>query len=354
METKAMSLHTFGDRESSSALEEPFEGRALSKLNLCEDDPGKRLTAPGCCGRMGSVAALKYSVLGLYLLVFLILVGIFILAASRPQPSPEELKLLLGTVRRLNETPRDPQPPPGQLGRLRELLRNHSRTLLLLGGTLRELDGTVAELRAAVGRQGDASRLELGRLWAEGNDSRLLLERQRELLERLDAGMEALGERVAALGGAVGSAKSSVCAELELQRWELRELRDRVGDAAEGARRARLAQVALEGQLRQELGMLGNVTEELRVRHWEHSVALRNISVIRGPPGPKGDQGNDGLEGEPGLPGIPGLRGLPGERGLPGPRGSKGDQGELGPRGPMGMRGSKGERGPKGEKGDPG
>lgn len=38
MENKAMYLHaTVSDRDSSSIFEEPFDGRSLSKLNLCED-----------------------------------------------------------------------------------------------------------------------------------------------------------------------------------------------------------------------------------------------------------------------------------------------------------------------------
>lgn len=42
----------------------------------------------GCCGRTGSVAALKYSVMGLYLLVLLILVGVFILAGEAGPAPP--------------------------------------------------------------------------------------------------------------------------------------------------------------------------------------------------------------------------------------------------------------------------
>lgn len=37
MENKAMYLHTVSDRDTSSIFEEPFDGRSLSKLNLCED-----------------------------------------------------------------------------------------------------------------------------------------------------------------------------------------------------------------------------------------------------------------------------------------------------------------------------
>lgn len=37
MENKAMYLHTVSDRDTGSIFEEPFDGRSLSKLNLCED-----------------------------------------------------------------------------------------------------------------------------------------------------------------------------------------------------------------------------------------------------------------------------------------------------------------------------
>ncbi|NXO62805.1 SCAR5 protein, partial [Phainopepla nitens] len=366
MENKALDLRTFSERENGSILEEPFEGRSLSKLNLCEHDPGRRMKSSGCCGRVGSVAALKYSVLGLYLLVLLILVGIFILAASRPQTSPEELKALLGDVHRLNETFRDlqlqllPPLPKGDLlehiWRLQDLLQNHSDSLLLLSGSLRRLEGLlwglhsqagqteryVARLRDSLGQQSDAAQLELSRLSVEANSSQLLLEHHQHLLGHLGGRLEALGEQVAALGAAVDSANRSLSYEVRVQRSRLRDLQGLLGNGSADVRRMRMEHAAMERQLRLELALLNNVTEELRLKDWEHSVALRNISVIRGPPGPKGDRGTEGMEGEPGLPGLPGLRGLPGERGPPGPRGLKGDQGELGPRGPTGMRGLKG------------
>uniref|UniRef100_A0A8C8ZIQ4 Scavenger receptor class A member 5 n=1 Tax=Prolemur simus TaxID=1328070 RepID=A0A8C8ZIQ4_PROSS len=89
MENKAMYLHTVSDRDTSSIFEEPFDGRSLSKLNLCEDGPCHKRRAGGCCTQLGSLSALKHAVLGLYLLVFLILVGIFILAGP-PGPKGDQ------------------------------------------------------------------------------------------------------------------------------------------------------------------------------------------------------------------------------------------------------------------------
>ncbi|NXX31094.1 SCAR5 protein, partial [Nicator chloris] len=285
---------------------------------------------------------------------------------SRPQPSPEDLRALLGNVQRLNETFRDLQlrllHPPAQadllehVWRLQDLLQNHSESLLLLTASLRGLEGllrslqaqagqtdrSVARLRDSLGQQSDAAQLELSRLSVEANSSRLLLDHHQHLLGHLGGRLEALGEQVAALGGAVDSMNRSFSYDVRVHHSRLRDLQGLLGNASADARRARAEQAAMGRQLRLELALLNNVTEELRLQDWEHSAALRNVSVIRGPPGPKGDRGTEGMEGEPGLPGLPGLRGLPGERGPPGPRGLKGDQGELGPRGPMGMRGFKG------------
>lgn len=55
---------------------------ALPDTLLCPPGPGRRMKAAGRCSRLGSLAALKYAVVGLYLLVFLILVRVFILAGK--------------------------------------------------------------------------------------------------------------------------------------------------------------------------------------------------------------------------------------------------------------------------------
>ncbi|NXH11162.1 SCAR5 protein, partial [Bucco capensis] len=379
MENKAMYLHTFNERENGSIFEEPFEGRNLSKLNLWEDGAGQRMKAAGRCACLGSLAALKSAVLGLYLLVFLILVGIFILAVSRPQPSPEDLKALMGNVKHLNESLRDMQlkllhlPLKGDhvlehLWRLQDLLQNHSDSLFLMSGSLQKLEGhlwslqtqasqtdkAVANLWDALSQQSDAGQQEISKLWVEGNSSKLLLQHHHHLLSHLGSRVDMLSEQMSSVSGAVDALNRTFSYEVHVHHGRIQDLQGLLSNATEDARQMRLIHISMEKQLKQELAILNNVTEELRLKDWEHSAVLKNISIIQGPPGPKGDQGNEGMEGEPGLPGLPGLRGLPGERGLPGPRGLKGDQGDLGPPGRMGLRGFKGDRGPKGDKGDRG
>ncbi|KAM6280949.1 scavenger receptor class A member 5 [Porphyrio hochstetteri] len=305
MESKAMYLHTFSERESGSTLEEPFEGRNLSKLNLCEDGPGGRMKAAGRCGRLGSLAALKYAVLGLYLLVFLILVGVFILAVSRPQTSPEDLKALMGNVNHLNESFRDMQlkllhlPLKGDIldhiWRLQDLLQNHSDSLFLMTGSLQKLEGllwslqaqasqtdkAVANLWDSLSQQSDTAQQEVYKLSVEGNSSWLLLQHHHHLLSHLGSKVESLSERVVGLSWALDALNRSISYEVSIQHTRLQDLQGLISNATADARHMRLIHITMERQLKQELAILTNVTEELRVKDWEHSVALKNVSVIR-------------------------------------------------------------------------
>uniref|UniRef100_A0A8B9V1D9 SRCR domain-containing protein n=1 Tax=Anas zonorhyncha TaxID=75864 RepID=A0A8B9V1D9_9AVES len=323
---------------------------------------GRRMKAAGRCGRLGSLAALKYAVLGLYLLVFLILVGVFILAVSRPQTSPEDLKALLGNVNRLNESLRDVQlkllhlPLKGEVmehvWRLQDLLQNHSDSLFLLTGSLQKLEGllwslqsqasqtdrAVSSLWDSLAQQSDAAQQETYRLAVEGNSSRLLLQHHEHLLSHLGSRLEGLSEQVTAASGAVDDMNRTFSYDVNVHRARIQDLQVLISNATEDARRMRLVHIAMEQQLKHELAILGNVTEDLRLKDWEHSVALRNISVIRG--------GVPVLHRDPFA--SPHPPGLPGERGPPGPRGPKGDQGDLGPPGPPGMRGFRGKGQPSG------
>uniref|UniRef100_A0A8C5ZGK4 Scavenger receptor class A member 5 n=1 Tax=Marmota marmota marmota TaxID=9994 RepID=A0A8C5ZGK4_MARMA len=326
--------------------------------------PCHKRRAGGCCTQLGSLSALKHAVLGLYLLVFLILVGIFILAVSRPRSSPDDLKALTRNVNRLNETFRDLQlrllqaplqaDLTEQVWKVQDALQNHSDSLLALAGAAAQTEQAVALLRDRTGQQSDAAQLELYQLQVESNRSQLLLRRHAGLLDGLARRVGVLGEELADMGGAVRGLNHSLSYDVALHHTRLQDLQVLVSNASEDTRRMRLVHMDLELQLKQELATLNAVTEDLRLKDWEHSIALRNISLAKGPPGPKGEQGDEGKEGKPGSPGLPGLRGLPGERGTPGLPGPKGDDGKLGATGPMGMRGFKGDRGPKGEKGERG
>uniref|UniRef100_A0A672UDX4 Scavenger receptor class A member 5 n=1 Tax=Strigops habroptila TaxID=2489341 RepID=A0A672UDX4_STRHB len=265
------------------------------------------------------------------------------LAVSRPQTSPEDLKALMGNVNRLNESFRDMQlkllqlPLKGDvldhIWRLQDLLQNHSDSLFLMTGTLQKLEGllwslqtqasqtdkAVSNLWDSLTQQSDAAQQEMYKLSVEGNSSRLLLQHHDHLLSHLGSRVESLSDQLTTMSGAVDAINRTFSYDVNIHHTRIKDLQVLISNATEDARQMRLIHIAMEEQLKHELAILNNVTEDLRLKDWEHSVALKNISVIRGK-----------------------LR-LPGERGPPGPRGLKGDQGDLGPPGPVGMRGFKGK-----------
>ncbi|KAM5192018.1 macrophage scavenger receptor types I and II [Mantella aurantiaca] len=97
----------------------------------------------------------------------------------------------------------------------------------------------------------------------------------------------------------------------------------------------------MQQEMKEEVKTLNHITNDLRLKDWEHSLTLKNLTLIQGPLGPKGEKGNNGIAGMNGRPGTPGSIG---------PRGLQGYTG----RGTKGEPGTKGEKGQKGEKGDKG
>ena len=85
--------------------------------------------------------------------------------------------------------------------------------------------------------------------------------------------------------------------------------------------------------------------------------AAKEIEVLEGPQGPKGDTGPQGPKGDTGPQGSKGDKGATGATGPQGPKGDTGPQGPKGDTGPQGAKGDKGATGatgPQGPKGDTG
>nr|XP_020138113.1 macrophage scavenger receptor types I and II isoform X3 [Microcebus murinus] len=129
------------------------------------------------------------------------------------------------------------------------------------------------------------------------------------------------------------------------QQKEISKLEERVYNASAEIMSIKEEQVHLEQEIKGEVKVLNNITNDLRLKDWEHSQTLRNISLLQGPPGPPGEKGDRGAPGESGPQGIPGPIGPPG---------LKGDRGAIGFPGSRGFPGSTGRPGQKGQKGEKG
>ncbi|XP_059011893.1 macrophage scavenger receptor types I and II isoform X2 [Mustela lutreola] len=135
------------------------------------------------------------------------------------------------------------------------------------------------------------------------------------------------------------------------QQEDMSRLEERVYNASAEIMSMKEKQVNLEEEIKGEVKVLNNITNDLRLKDWEHSQTLKNITLIQGPPGPPGEKGDRGPAGESGPRGIPGPVGPPG---LKGDRGAIGFSGPRGFPGPPGKTGRAGYPGPKGQKGDKG
>ncbi|XP_055423232.1 macrophage scavenger receptor types I and II isoform X1 [Bubalus kerabau] len=135
------------------------------------------------------------------------------------------------------------------------------------------------------------------------------------------------------------------------QQEEMRKLEERIYNASAEIKSLDEKQVYLEQEIKGEVKLLNNITNDLRLKDWEHSQTLKNITLLQGPPGPPGEKGDRGPPGQNGIPGFPGLKGTPGLKGDRGISGLPGIRGFPGPMGKTGKPGLNGQKGQKGEKG---
>lgn len=376
-----MYLSSYEERENVSFYEEGFDGvnsRSLSKLNLCEESPAnRRRKADNCCAHLNSLSSIKYAIVLLYVLVLLSIVGLFV-AVSRSQRSTESLETLVENVTQLNGSFRDLQLSLSQLSfkrdvmeniwKLENLYQNHSDTLLLLRLAVQKLEHSIQglqtqsdEITMSVTELGDvyhgltdSSNRDTSQLSAELGRTKISLHKQDTLLKETAGLVGGLKVKLDEVCGTMNAVNRTFTQDVGVHHLKIQDLQIQITNITEDAKSIRVTQISMEEQLRNEVTILNSVMEDLRLKDWEQSVALKNLTLMEGPPGPKGDRGNGGPPGSAGMPGLPGLRGMPGENGLPGGQGLKGDPGQDGLPGPVGTKGSKGERGEKGEKGDRG
>ncbi|KAK1805574.1 hypothetical protein P4O66_019850, partial [Electrophorus voltai] len=270
---------------------------------------------------------------------------------SRTQLSSEKQEALLENVTRIGDRTDALQKFLGQLSsqsdlleniwKLESLFHNHSEELQQLGHLVQGLErdvrdlqaftehttGSMAQMEEHLGTVVLSSQSNSSRLGAELSQAAASIRSQDSTLQETANQLEVLRDRLEEVGGVVGSINRSLGGDVGMQRVEVEQLWLRLGNVTQDAVSTRIAQVHLEEQMRNEIEILNVITEDLRLKDWEHSMALKNLTIIQGPPGPKGEKGDPGPLGPFGLPGLTGLRGQRGERGFKGEKGDRGDQG---------------------------
>ncbi|XP_064882428.1 scavenger receptor class A member 5-like [Oncorhynchus nerka] len=385
MENKAMYLSTYEERENGSFCEEGYDGRNLSKLNLCEDagSAKRRRKSDNCCSHLNSLSAIKYAIVSLYILVLLCILGLC-LAVSRSQMSSEKQEALMENMTRMGDRSRELQQSLGDISsqanllekiwKLENLFQNYSESLQQLGrafhglerdirdlqGHSQSTDSAVEQLGGRVSTLNQSSQRNVSGLSNLLAQASVSLHDHDLLLKSAADQVDQLKERLEEVGWTVDAVNHTFTSDISIHHLKIQDLQVQISNVSQDTRYMRETQVQMEETLKNEVEILSTVTEDLRLKDWEHSNILKNITFLEGPPGPKGEKGDVGPLGSPGVAGLTGMTGFTGVKGTQGPRGLKGPsgpdgrQGEKGDMGPKGPKGDKGDRGLKGEKGDRG
>ncbi|CAG12980.1 unnamed protein product, partial [Tetraodon nigroviridis] len=301
--------------------------------------------------------------------------------------SPQCQEVLMENTTRMSEHSRTAQKAAGEasaeadllenIWKLENLFQNHSEWLqrleILIRGLELELrnlqvhshqsEGYLVHLDDRLSSLSTSAERNISSLISEVSRTSTLLHNQEFQLRETSGQLSRLRENLDEVNWTVGAVNHTFSSDISFHRLKIQDMQIQISNITEDTSSLWVTHVHTEAQLRNEMDILNTITEDLRLKDWEHSLALKNITILEGPPGPKGEKGDTGPLGPPGARGLTGLRGLLGEKGIQGPRGikgpvgtdgSKGEKGDLGPKGPRGDRGERGYKGEKGDRGDGG
>lgn len=313
-----MYLSTYEERESGSMYEEAYDGHNLSKLNLCDEGTGKRRRKQDqCCGHPNSLAAIKYAIVSLYILVLLTILGLC-LAVSRSQVSSQKQGFVPENVTRVSERPLVVQQTMGgsstendlleNIWKLENLFQNHSDWLQRLDilmkslemelrsmqshslqseGYLVQLDDRLSSLSSSAGRNITSLSAQVTRAssWLRDQDTQL---------RETSGHISNLREKLDEVNWMVGAVNHTFTNDISMHHLKIQDLQVQISNITEDTSSLWVTHVHTEAQLRTEMEILNTITEDLRLKDWEHSMTLKNLTILEGPPGPKGEKGDNG------------------------------------------------------------
>lgn len=214
----------------------------------------------------------------------------------------------MSNVNRLNESFRDLQFQIMQLTfkgdfmdhiwKLQDQFQNHSDSLFQLTESLQRLehnlngvqnmagqtDTVVSNLGASLNQISEAHNLEMYKLSTAVNGSRYVWSHHDAMLKELSAKVEGLSEQIGDVFGTLNALNGTFSYDIGIHHSRIQELQGLITNVTEDTRQMRLLHIVMEQQLKHEMALINNVTEDLRLKDWEHSIALKNISVIQGRP----------------------------------------------------------------------
>ncbi|XP_074922220.1 macrophage scavenger receptor types I and II [Chelonoidis abingdonii] len=151
------------------------------------------------------------------------------------------------------------------------------------------------------------------KLWEVGlqiNTSALAMQVFRRLIEDVQISFRFLNLTLADVQSAAEDKNNKYTGEFLKQQEAITNLWDHWYNISATIVTIKQQQSNLEQDIKGEVKLLNNITDDLRLKDWEHSVALRNITLVQGSSFP-GAKGEIGRQGQPGNPGQKRSKGIP-------------------------------------------
>uniref|UniRef100_A0A8C3SY62 Macrophage scavenger receptor 1 n=1 Tax=Chelydra serpentina TaxID=8475 RepID=A0A8C3SY62_CHESE len=191
----------------------------------------------------------------------------------------------------------------------REIVTAHNEALHQIAKEISELKTILHQKSEHFQNQSTATEQKLWEVGLQINTSALAMQVLRRLIEDIQTSFKFLNLTLADVHSAAEDRNNKYTGVFLKQREDITNLWDHWYNTSATVVTIQQQQSNLEQEIKGEVKLLNNITNDLRLKDWEHSVALRNITLVQGFPGAKGEVGQ---QGHPGNPGQKGSKGIPG------------------------------------------
>lgn len=233
-------------------------------------------------------------------------VYIYIFSVPRHQRSPVDWKILTDNITTLGEGFKDMRQTMEQKAskedvmdnilKLHELFRNRSVLLFQLSESVQRLEtklqsfearmddinASVNDLEDDLQQFSSTNRQEIYNLSLSLSSAQDTLQKQQANLKQLTSNAGNLSRQVKEARWALTTVNSTFTEDISNQHTRLQLFQIRLANVSEDAKILKVVQQNTEKQLKQEVAMLNNVTEDLRLKDWEHSLTLKNLTLAQG------------------------------------------------------------------------
>lgn len=183
-----------------------------------------------------------------------------------------------------------------KIWKLENLFQNHSESLQQLGRAfhslerdIRNLQGQFQSTDSAVEQLGDrvstlnqSSQRNVSGLSNQLAQAAVSLRDHNLLLKSAADQVDQLKERLEEVGWMVDAVNHTFTSDISIHHLKIQDLQVQISNVSQDTRYMRETQVQMEETLKNEVEILSTITEDLRLKDWEHSNILKNITYLEG------------------------------------------------------------------------